>query len=161
MKNSIPVTISFVLLLHVHGFAKSSGLNTVIQSGDLPALEAQLKSGMDVNALLEDGCTPLFIACRKGDMKMAALLINSGADVNLPSRNTATPLIEAARAGNADLTELLLSNGAEISYQDSNRMNAFDYVVESMPSGPAADSGYGRVFSRLQEELKKHIGATR
>ncbi|MFM2208040.1 MAG: hypothetical protein RL213_2015 [Bacteroidota bacterium] len=161
MKTKIVASLCFAWLINGALFANSTGLATAITSGDIPAVEAQLQLGTDVNAIAENGFTPLAIACQNGNEKIAAMLIASGADVNLPSQNSATPLIEAARSGNPALTDLLLAEGADVGYMDMNRMNAYDHVVEAMPPGPATDSGYGRVFTRLQEEIRKKLDSKR
>jgi hypothetical protein len=161
MNKKIIVSLCLAWLTTGTLFAASTGLAAAIKSGDVAAVEAQLRQGLDVNAITENGFTPLAIACQNGDEKIVAVLIASGADVNLPSKNTATPLIEAARAGNPALIDLLLAKGADVGYLDMNRMNAYDHVVEAMPSGPATDSGYGRVFNRLQEEINKKLDSKR
>ncbi len=74
--------------------------------------------GIDVNAMTEDGETPLMMAVFKGQLELAKQLIALGADVN---KTGWTPLHYAATAGNATLVKLLLEHYAYIDAESPNK----------------------------------------
>ena len=73
-----------------------------------------ISRGADVNALSNDGRTPLMSAAIK-NVEAVKVLIKNGADVNARSRikGNSTPLIKAALAGKHDIIKVLLDNGAD------------------------------------------------
>ncbi|THD23181.1 Ankyrin repeat and MYND domain-containing protein 2 [Fasciola hepatica] len=70
-----------------------------------------------VNALNEEGMTPLDQACFKGNRDVVEYLLKNGADVNSREHKQGyTSLMFAALAGHMDVIEMLLQHGARISY---------------------------------------------
>lgn len=93
----------------------------VVNDGDLKSVETLIAAGADVNAIDDDGKTPLMIAARKGDALIASKLINEGADVNVDvsqyEHSSWTALNEALRGhplheGHDKIVNLLIANGA-------------------------------------------------
>jgi len=70
-----------------------------------------------VNAVAEDGFTPLGLACFFNFPEIAKFLVQQGADVNAPSQNAlqVSPLHSAVAAHNADLVAYLLDRGTNIN----------------------------------------------
>ncbi len=82
------------------GLSSKGGLTALLHAarqGYLPAAQALLDGGADVNATSEgDGTSPLLIATINGQFDMAMLLLERGADPNLAAKiNGATPLWSA------------------------------------------------------------------
>ena len=73
-----------------------------------------LEKGADVDRAMEDGATPLYIACQNGHVDAARLLLNNGAAVDRANEVSWTPLFAACRNGHVDAARLLLDNGAEV-----------------------------------------------
>ena len=73
-----------------------------------------LDAGVDVNAVDENGLTPLFRQCEAGNLPVVKLLLDAGADVNQPCSDESgmTPLFCAATEV---IVRLLLKHGADIN----------------------------------------------
>lgn len=90
-------------------------------AGKLPAIEAALAEGTDVNAPDDEvGLAPLAWAALHGQTEAMRLLIEKGADVNARSEDGNTPLHVAAFLGQAEAAKLLIDNGADINARDED-----------------------------------------
>jgi ankyrin repeat protein len=67
------------------GFGNSP-LKIAAVRGDVPALEALVAAGADINALNEDGCTALHHAVAQGHFEAAARLLELGAGTTIRDR---------------------------------------------------------------------------
>ena len=78
--------------------------------------EAEVKaaSASELAGRLQDGATPLWIACENGHADAARLLLNQGVDINRADKYGATPLLAACSKGHVDAVRLLLDEGAEV-----------------------------------------------
>lgn len=90
-------------------------------AGKLPAIEAALAEGTDVNAPDDEvGLAPLTWAALHGQTEAMRLLIEKGADVNARSEDGNTPLHVAAFLGQAEAAKLLIDSGADINARDED-----------------------------------------
>ena len=74
-----------------------------------------LKSGADVNAVSNDGSTPIFAAMHNDSdpIVVLKLLIKAGADVNHVNKYGMTPLkLATGPNGNKEIAQLLIKAGA-------------------------------------------------
>lgn len=72
-------------------------------------------SGVDLDAPLDSGYTPLGIACERGLTGMVTMLLDSGADASKAMlRSRITPLMRAAGAGHQAVVDVLLARGARV-----------------------------------------------
>ena len=78
-----------------------------------------VRQGADVNAMNDDGETPLYAACFIGDIEAASILLNAFADPNLLTKEGSSCLHNAVQAHNIDLVSRLLECGANpsVSFQ--------------------------------------------
>jgi uncharacterized protein len=90
----------------------------VARSGDLQALEAQVRQGVDVNAAAGDGTTALHHVVRRNEADAVELLLRAGADPNATTDLSITPLLLASGNGNSTIMRLLLANGADLVVRD-------------------------------------------
>ena len=94
------------------------------KKGDVAAVKRLL--GIDkalVNALDNDGSTPLHCAAWKGHAAVAKVLLDAGANANAKSRNELygdTPLHAAAHGNQAAVVKLLIEHGAKLSAKNPN-----------------------------------------
>ena len=74
-------------------------------------------AGADVEKSLQDGATPLYIACQHGHVGPATLCLERGdaAYVDKPRTDGATPLFIACELGRVDAVRLLLAHGADVA----------------------------------------------
>lgn len=100
---------------------ETSELVRCIYLGDICAARALIQDGHNVNALDEDGKTPLMdaILASNWSAAMVQLLLDSGASVQIADNEQCwTPLHLASRDGKPELVELLLQRGARIDAVD-------------------------------------------
>jgi len=93
---------------------KNNKLLKASWNGQKDVVELLLKAGADVNAITEDGWTPLMMASN-GQKDVVELLLKAGADVNAITEDGWTPLMRASWYGHKDIIELLLLAGADVN----------------------------------------------
>jgi uncharacterized protein len=95
-------------------------LPEAVKRGDVAAVEALLRAGVQVNSAEGDGSTPLHWAAYDNNLEMARILLKAHADVNAKTRlEGLTPLYMACENGSAPMIDLLLSNGANANEADT------------------------------------------
>lgn len=107
------------------------------RDGDLEAVEAAVKAGIEVDAKTEYGATALFFACDRGHEDIVKFLLEKGADPN--AKDTfykATPMTWA-QSGNKKIVLLLLANGGDGA--DSVFMAAMTSAISTGDTGYAKD----------------------
>jgi ankyrin repeat protein len=102
--------LAAALLPMLAGAADLAGL---IRGGDRSAALAAVRSGADVNALQEDGSSPLLWAVYRVDHELVKELLQRGARPDAPNVLGATPLCEAVNTADLELVTLLLKAGAD------------------------------------------------
>jgi ankyrin repeat protein len=75
--------------------------------------------GANVNAVDEDGLSPLHMAAQYGHAATISLLIGIGGNLNLQNKAGRTVLIAAVQYGHAGTAKLLLDRKADINLGDS------------------------------------------
>ena len=87
----------------------------LIKKGDIPAIEAHIKQGADVNARNQFGWTPLMLAACEGNTAVVKKLLAEGADVSSINDVGASALCYAALNGECAVLEVLLEAKAPIN----------------------------------------------
>ena len=87
----------------------------------LVALASLVRIGACGQAM-NDGASPLFIACSNGHVDAVQLLIDKGADVRQADSDGHTPLIVACLNGHVDVVQLLIEKDADVGQADNNGM---------------------------------------
>ncbi len=83
------------------------GLFEAVKAGDLAALEAELKSTVDVNVLGEGRVTPLIEAARAGWVPGVEALLDAGAEPGWKDAEEETALLKAAANGHVKVVNVL------------------------------------------------------
>lgn len=89
-------------------------LHVAAYTNSVECMKAILKlPGVDVNAKLPNGQTPLFQAAMADSADCAKLLLDAGADANAKQTNLITPVHQAAYSGSPEVLKLLLERGGD------------------------------------------------
>ncbi|MBX3179354.1 MAG: ankyrin repeat domain-containing protein [Candidatus Hydrogenedentes bacterium] len=88
-------------------------LQEATREGDVARAKALIGSGAQVNAISEEGLTPLHWSALNGRADIAELLLEHGADINARERYTGklTPMAIALLMGYDDLVEIMAARG--------------------------------------------------
>lgn len=71
--------------------------------------------GADIDAVGNDGSTPLWLAARHGAIEVLDLLVEHGADLGQRGDYGMTLLMEAASSGGTEMTRHLIAQGADVN----------------------------------------------
>ena len=108
------VAVGGITLALVVGVQASNTVADAARSGDVVAVKALLKQGVDVNAAQGDGMTALHWAATNGDVAMTQMLLSAGANVRATTRlGGLTALHLATQAGQPHVAAALIAAGAE------------------------------------------------
>ena len=88
-------------------------MKAAVKAGDVPALEALLDAGADLNARDEQGQTALMNASRDGHTAMVRLLVARGADLNHTAKFNLSALMLAVINGRHAIVGALADPGAD------------------------------------------------
>ena len=116
----------------------SEPLNWAAYCGNVPAVRALLKSGVDVNTDLFEGYTPLHVAARQGHTPVVKALIEAGADVHKEAYRGFTSLHRAAVTGHAPVIKELIKAGADVNTTDDDGTTPLHYAVHNRDEDCAA-----------------------
>ena len=97
--------------------------------GNVPAVRALLKSGVDVDVNFTDR-TALLCAAEEGHTPVVKALIEAGADVDKKAYRGQTPLHVAAVTGHAPVITELIKAGADVNATDEDGLVPLHYAVE-------------------------------
>jgi ankyrin repeat protein len=109
-------TISF--LLFSFAYAHGDPIHDTAKTGNLGELNRLIGAGVDVNAKIKGGWTPLILAAGNGQIEAVRLLLQAGADANAETEGEKyTALIIALVRGYAQAVKLLIEAGADVNAQ--------------------------------------------
>jgi len=97
-----------------------SVLSVAAAANEPRIVEALLKKTREVDALANNGCSPLGAAVDEGAVDAARLLIKAGADLNriAPGADENPLLFQAIYAGHLEMVKLLVEQGASLQRSD-------------------------------------------
>ena len=105
-------TIAAVVLVGCGPQPPDISIHEAALAGNIEAVKQAIADGADVNALGDEGETPLHQAALGGHKEVAELLIAKGADLNAKSYGE-TPLDLAIRLGQTETADLLRKHGGK------------------------------------------------
>ena len=108
----------------------TSGLIAAITQGDLPMVDAPLRTGADPNEVDEHGITALMQAIVKNQQAIAMRLIDDPRLlINQPNRYGQTALMSAATKGDVDVIRRLLQRGAIVDARNNQGTTALMFAA--------------------------------
>lgn len=92
-----------------------------------------IKAGADINAIDNNGRTPLFYVARYSKTaKTVEALLKLGADINTRDNNGDTPLFMAAYGNkNPEVIKALLEYGADVNIRDDSGKTVLEYTYKN------------------------------
>jgi hypothetical protein len=138
-----------------------------VRKNDIPAVEALLAKGVDVNSKYRYDQTALFPACDKGYTDMVKVLIAHGAKVDVEDTfYHATPMTWALEHGHNDIVKMLLEKGApskEMALMNGVQGNSPELVKIVLDMGgvkpEALSSALGRATKDKHDDLAAMLKA--
>lgn len=85
----------------------SAALFRAAKDGDASKIRILVENGADIDAIDNQGWTPLFWAIKNRHVKAAAELLTAGADVEVEARNGWTPAALATKTGSPLIIDLI------------------------------------------------------
>ena len=116
----VGVSALCVLMLAACSREYTSEMMDAAKDGNLPAVQATVSRGGDINQRSNKGKTALMFAASENKVDVAKWLIEQGADVNVADNYGTTALIVASTAGHHEIVKLLLENGANAQVRDES-----------------------------------------
>eukprot|EP01059_Diplonema_ambulator_P033277 TRINITY_DN688_c0_g1_i4.p1 TRINITY_DN688_c0_g1~~TRINITY_DN688_c0_g1_i4.p1 ORF type:complete len:252 (+),score=67.24 TRINITY_DN688_c0_g1_i4:59-814(+) len=113
---------------------KTKALHVVCMHGCIPAAEALLGYGADINGTDVYGSNPLLGAANNGLFHVVRFLLQHGADASHEDKNGRTALITAISQEHEDIVRLLLQHGKE----------HLPKVTQGVPAHPLCDPTHRR-----------------
>jgi ankyrin repeat protein len=95
---------------------KASATNQLVEalrSDDHAALKGALAKGADVNTVLPETITPIYLAVDHQDAEAVHMLLSAGAKAEVKDQDGNTPLLLACQLGNPDIVNALLDAKAD------------------------------------------------
>ncbi|XP_015582609.2 putative E3 ubiquitin-protein ligase XBAT34 [Ricinus communis] len=137
--------------------SKEDILYHLVITGNVNAIKALCREGVNLECIDKEGKTPLIVACMdSGLFNVATTLIQLGANVNAyrPGRHAGTPLHHAAKRGLEQTVLLLLSSGANALVRNDDchtalnvaRIKGHTNVVRAIENHICFFSGWLREF---------------
>ena len=109
------------------GFNEAADVDTTSEqvtkkSSSAQAVDLLLQTGAMVNAMDDDGLTPLAVACQRGNSFAVERLLQEKEkiDIGIQDKQNSTALHKACEHGSKKIVDMLLKNGAIISVADSD-----------------------------------------
>ena len=102
-----------------------------VQCTHVKCIESPIVTGSDNKGIVytyadvQDGGTPLFVACQCNHLEVAEVLLSNGADIHTTMVDGATPLFISAQNGHLKMLKFLLGKGAKVNMARKVSHNVF------------------------------------
>ena len=94
------------------------------------AVRLHIRRADDVNAIDENGCTPLMLAASRGHLDVCRLLLDAGASPLIQDIDGNNALTIAINAGSFEVIELLKERIIEYRQQNAESTSDFSFILE-------------------------------
>lgn len=148
--------------MQVSGLAAETGAATVEETDEIQRLKSVVKDSPDlINAMDQDGRTPLLKAAASGYLAVVKYLIANGADINAKDRSLGRNALHwAAGSGHKSVVEFLLSQGVDVNSRDRYGATplllavdkGFKSIVQVLLDNKADVNVPGRAIQRIDKD---------
>lgn len=107
-------------------YAQDNRLCLASMEGDLDKVSGLLAEGVDVNATMVGGFSPLMIATKYGKTQVMTALLRSNADINMTDRRGNTALMIAVLEDNLQAVRVLLAADARVETKNDNNLDVIE-----------------------------------
>lgn len=121
-------------------------------SGDVPALEAQLGAGADVDAKDRYGQTALMLAAHHGWLEAVETLLRHGANPDVTAKFNLSALMLAIVARHEAVAGALLRAGADLELRGSGAPGFWNKTAYDL----AADRGMALLCAQIMKAKETH-----
>jgi len=109
--------------------ATISTIHTAAYLGNLQSVKTFIEKGIQVDARIDDGETPLELAVSAGHSDLVTFLIDKGAEVNSRNERNRTPLYHAVWYGQKGIVELLIAKGVDVNAKDNRGYTPLHFAL--------------------------------
>lgn len=106
-------------------------INEAAAKGDLTDVKRHLKRGSALNAVDNNGNTPMMVAAENGRLEIIQYLAGKGADVDSKNRQGITPLRYAVEGNHLDVVRYLVGKGADVSATGDDGKTPLWFAIEN------------------------------
>lgn len=110
--------------------------------------EQLVENGVDVEAIDDEGRTPLMMAANRNNLPLVKFLLSKGADVNAQDAKDANRLSVLMYAQHPEMVQYLLENGADPSIRTAYGENAYEVQLRN---------SHQKHYQEMAEMLKHHL----
>jgi len=103
----------WLLCLMVNNVAYCNPLHDAIDDQEIVIVGQLIAQGVDINAIDDDGYSPLMHCVWVDNSEITELLLKKGADIKVKDADGSTALELAAESGSRSVVDVLLRNGAD------------------------------------------------
>ncbi|PWN07693.1 ankyrin repeat domain-containing protein [Rhodohalobacter mucosus] len=112
-------------------FVVSENIIQAVQDIDIISLNVLLAEGADVDAVDEEGNTPLMLAAKIGNPRMVKIILAHHPEINKVNNSGYTALMIASGQGQIYIVEKLLENGASVEITNQSGLTATDLALRN------------------------------
>ncbi len=124
-------------LMGIAGFAQDTSLHMAAAEDDAGRVAALLDAGVDPNARMSGGVTPLMVAAKYNALNAMAALLDRNAAIDLTNDQGNSALMMAVMAKRAASVRALLRRGANVLIKNKSGMGAID-LARALQAGNIA-----------------------
>ena len=110
--------------------------------------EQLVENGVDVDAIDDNGRTPLMMAANRNNLPLAKFLLSKGADVNAQDADEANRLSVLMYAQHSEMVQYLLENGADPSICTAYGENAYEVQLRN---------SHQKNYQETAEMIRRHL----
>jgi ankyrin repeat protein len=125
--------------------------------GKLEFIELLVKNGVDVNARLRHGYTPLFAAVIRSKKLAIRKLLKLGADINTKDKYGETAIYLSVRFLDFDTLELLYKSGADLKIRNNKGGDILDIAHYLLAIDEHRGSDDQEKGKKMIELIRKYI----